>query len=95
MAVAKWGGVTWIVLLVLMMTMPWRLLWNNDHPRAWLRGERAYVLMEHGPDLVVYVADRGVSERYRMGADTGLTRQGTVGYVFEDAEAFAGRRPGR
>ena len=95
MAVAKWGGFAWIVMLVLVMTMPWRLVWNNDRPRALLRGERAYVLMERGPDLVVYLADRGVTERYRMGADAGLTRQGTVGYVFEDAETFAGRRPGR
>jgi hypothetical protein len=89
---AKWAGFAWILMLVLVLTMPWRLLWN-EHPRALLRGERAYILLERGPDVVLYNAERGLAERYRAGGQE-LTRQGTVGYLFEDAHAFAGREPG-
>ena len=92
---AKWSAGAWIVILVLALTMPWRLLWDNEHPRALLRGERVYILMERGPDLVLYNAERGLTETYRMGASTDLQQLQTVGYIFEDAEAFAGRRPGR
>jgi serine/threonine protein kinase len=91
---AKWAGVAWILLLVLVMTMPWRLLWN-EHPRAFLRGERAYILLERGPDVVLYNAERGLAERHQAGTGQELTRLGTVGYLFEDAHAFAGREPGQ
>ena len=94
LGLAKWGGVAWIVILVLLMTMPWRLLWQNEHPRALLQGERVYILLERGSDLLLYNAERGVTERHRQGEDPELLLQNTVGYVFEDAEAFAGR-PGR
>jgi hypothetical protein len=94
LGLAKWGGLAWILILVLLMTMPWRLLWYNEHPRALLGGERVYILVERGPDLVLYNADRGVTERYRRGEGPELQLQNTVGYVFEDAETFAGR-PGR
>ena len=90
---AKWGGFAWILMLVLVMTSPWRLLWN-EHPRALLRGDRAYILLERGPDVVLYNAERGLAERYQPGMGQELTRQGTVGYLFEDAHAFAGREPG-
>jgi serine/threonine protein kinase len=92
---AKWGGFAWIVILTLIVTMPWRLLWDNNHPRAVLRGERVYILMERGPDLVLYNADRGVTERYQRGAGPDLQLLRTVGYVFESPEDFAGGRPGR
>jgi tRNA A-37 threonylcarbamoyl transferase component Bud32 len=92
---AKWGGLAWIVILVLILTMPWRLLWDNDHPRGLLRGERVYILMERGPDLVLYNADRGVTERYQRGTGPDLQLLHTVGYVFESPEDFAGSRPGR
>jgi hypothetical protein len=93
MAVAKWGVVVWLLILILIMTMPWRLLWNNDHPRALFRGERAYIVMERGPDLVVYSAERRVAERYRPGSSPDLKPQHTVGYLFESAEAFASAIP--
>jgi hypothetical protein len=91
---AKWGGFAWIVILVLILTMPWRLLWN-EHPRALLRGERVYILVERGPDLVLYNADRGITERYQDGTGPRLERRQSVGFVFEDAHAFAGRDSGR
>ena len=91
---AKWGGLAWILMLVLVMTMPWRLLWN-EHPRALLRGERAYILLERGPDVVLYNAERGRAERHQAETGQELTRLGTVGYLFEDAFAFAGREPGQ
>jgi hypothetical protein len=91
---AKWGVLAWIVVLVLILTMPWRLLWN-EHPRALLRGERVYILVERGSDLVLYNADRRAAERYQTGTGEELIRQGTVGYLFEDAHAFAGREAGQ
>jgi tRNA A-37 threonylcarbamoyl transferase component Bud32 len=94
LGLAKWGGVAWIVILVLLMTMPWRLLWQNEYPRALLQGERVYILRERGSDLLLYNAERRVTERHRRGEDPDLQLQNTIGYVFEDAEAFAGR-PGR
>jgi hypothetical protein len=92
---AKWSAGAWILILVLVLTMPWRLLWDNEHPRALLGGERVYILMERGPQLVLYNADRSLTESYQLGVSPDLQRLQTVGYVFEDAEAFAGRRPGR
>jgi serine/threonine protein kinase len=91
---AKWGGLAWIVGLVLILTMPWRLLWN-EHPRAVLRGERVYILVERGSDLVLYNADRRAAERYQTGTGEELIRQGTAGFLFEDAHAFAGREAGQ
>jgi hypothetical protein len=92
---AKWGGLAWILILVLIMTMPWRLLWDNEYPRAVLGGERVYILVERGSDLVLYNAERGATERYRRGEGPELQRRNTVGYVFEGAQAFAQNRPRR
>lgn len=88
-ALARWAGLAWILLLVLLMTAPWRLLWNNERPRALLNGERAYILLERNADLVIYNAERRATN-IRKGDGAGrLERRDTDGYVFEDAAAFA------
>jgi tRNA A-37 threonylcarbamoyl transferase component Bud32 len=89
---AQWGGLGLIVVLVLIMTMPWRLLWDNQHPRALLGGEPVYILAERGSELLLYYPDRRVTEQYRPGQGPELVRQNSTGYLFEGAEAFAGRR---
>jgi hypothetical protein len=82
---ARWGGLILIVILVLIQTAPWRVLFNNDRPRALLNGERAYVLIERGPDLVVYNAERRATTIYRGETPANFERLNTVGYVFEGA----------
>ena len=90
---AKWGGLAWILILVFLMTLPWRLLWDNDYPRAMLGTERVYILRERGSDLVLYNADRRTTQRHQTGSGPLLERRQSVGYVFEDAQAFAENRP--
>jgi hypothetical protein len=87
-SLAKWGGLTWVVIVAIVMTMPWRLLWDNDHPRALLDGERTYILMETDTELLIYRP--GTRSTERMSRDEGrrLERLGASGYLFEDSVAF-------
>ena len=85
-AVARWGGLAWIGILVMFMTMPWRLLWDNVHERALLDGERVYILMETEDDLVIYDPTRGATAQYRKGDAPALERLSTAGYLFEGPE---------
>jgi hypothetical protein len=87
-SLAKWGGLAWVVIVTIVMTMPWRLLWDNDHPRALLEGERAYILMETDTELLIYRP--GAQSTERISGDEGRTleRLGTSGYLFEDSVAF-------
>jgi hypothetical protein len=86
-ALALWGGLAWMLILVLMTTMPWKLLHHNDHPRARMNGERVYILAEREDDIVLYNADRRMTEYHRGDAD-GLVRLNTDGYIFETREEF-------
>jgi tRNA A-37 threonylcarbamoyl transferase component Bud32 len=88
-ALARWAGLAWILGLVLLATAPWRLLWNNERPRALLNGERAYILLERGADVVIYNAERRATNLHRGNGPGALERRDTDGYVFEDAAAFA------
>ncbi len=88
-AVARWGGLAWMVILVMMMTMPWRLLYLNYHQRALLNGERAYILYERDADLVIYNAEQRSTQQYRKDGSYNLELLNTMGYVFESAEEFA------
>lgn len=72
-----------VVMLVLIGSLPWRVLWFNDAPRASVAGERAYILLERGEDLVVYHAQRRVTQLYRAEVPAGFVRLGSTGYVFE------------
>ncbi len=85
---SMWGGLGWTVILLLLVTMPWRLLNDSDHSRVRINGERAYILVETEAELVVYDAEIGSTERYRKGADLGLERLGTDGLLFEGPILF-------
>jgi hypothetical protein len=91
LATAKWGSGAWIVILVFLMTGPWQLLWNNQHPRALWNGERVYILLERDESMVLYNADRQVTQQFSLSELSGLERLNTVGYVFEGEDAFAGQ----
>jgi serine/threonine protein kinase len=82
-AVARWGGLAWIGILVMVMALPQSLLWNNDRERALLDGERVYILMETDDDLVIYDPTRGAATQYRTGEVPTLERLNTAGYLFE------------
>ncbi len=87
-SLAKWGGLAWVIIVALVMTMPWRLLWDNDHPRALLDGERTYILMETDTELLIYRPRTQSTERISGAEGQRLERLGTSGYLFEDSVAF-------
>jgi hypothetical protein len=73
----------WIGILVMFMTLPWRLLWDNEHERALLDGERVYILMETDDELVIYEPTRIATAQYRKADAPTLERLNTAGYLFE------------
>lgn len=93
-AVAKWGGLSWVIIIAIVMTLPWRLLWDNTHPRALLDGEPMYVLVEADAELVIYRPGTRSTDRIRIGEAQQLERLGTSGYLFEGPELFPSPDPG-
>jgi hypothetical protein len=93
-ALAMWGGLAWVIIIAIVTTMPWRLLWDNDHPRALLEGERAYILMEMETELLIYRPQTRSTERIGEREARQLERLGTMGYLFEDSVAFQGELRG-
>jgi serine/threonine protein kinase len=90
-AAARWASLACIVGLVLVMTVPYRLVWDGPYQRVWVGGERGYVLVEDADEVTVYNADRMRAERYSRNEIEPLN---TVGHLFENASAFRGREPG-
>jgi hypothetical protein len=85
----QWAGLTWIVVLVLIMTAPWKLLWDNERPRVLVGSEKGYILLERGEDLLLYNRARRTSEVYH-GSPAGFVRLPTHGYVFEPENGCPG-----
>ena len=83
-----------MVLLVLIATLPWKLVNDSDRERARLNGERAYILNESAAGLLIYRAETGSAIHYPQENVMGLERQGIDGYLFEEPEAFASAEPG-
>jgi hypothetical protein len=79
----RWGGLMLIVLLTLVGTLPWRVMWFNTAPRVEVGGERGYILVERGQDLVIYHAQQRVTQLYRAESPPGFKRLHTNGYIFE------------
>jgi hypothetical protein len=82
---ANWGSASLIFLLVMILTAPWRVLYNNFLPMATLNGAPVFVLMEKGPSIVLYDAKQHVTLEYRTGEDTGLARLNKTEHVFGPA----------
>jgi hypothetical protein len=93
-AMAKWGGLAWVVIIAIVTTMPWRLLWDTYHPRALLDGEQSYILMEMETELLIYTPGTRSTERISGNDTERLQRLGTTGYLFEDSLAFGRQVPG-
>lgn len=90
---AKWGSLAWMIILVVIMTLPWRLIWNNEHPRALFNGDPAYILIETDAEVVIYRPGTQSTERYRKDGSLDLERLGTIGYLFEGMDAFEDADP--
>ena len=89
-ALAKWGGLAWVIIMVIVMTLPWRLLWDNTHERALLDGQRTYILTETDTEWVIYNPISESTDRVRKGVGREIERLGTSGYLFEDRDSFLG-----
>ncbi|MGD2121227.1 MAG: serine/threonine-protein kinase [Gemmatimonadota bacterium] len=89
-AAARWGSLAWIGFLLILTTLPWRLVYDSTHERALIDGERAYILLETEEDLLVYRSESGITTRHQVGEVPDLQRLGTLGYVFEEPEYFDG-----
>lgn len=93
-ALATWGGLAWVIIMVIVMTLPWRLLWDNTHERALLDGQRTYILTETDTEWVIYNPISESTDRVRKGVGREMERLGTSGYLFEDRESFLGMGTG-
>lgn len=93
-ALAKWGGLGWVIIVLIVLTLPWRLLWDNTHPRALLDGEPTYILVETEAEWVIFSPGTRSTDRIRRGEGQQLERLGTEGYLFEDPGSFLGETPG-
>jgi hypothetical protein len=86
--ISKWGSFAWVVVLVMIVTAPWRLLWSNHHERVLLNGERAYLLMETDAEFVIYRPETRSTGRYVKDEEFDLGRLGSSGYLYELPESF-------
>ena len=74
-------------LLVIAMTLPWRLMWIGWTERVRVGDERGYLLKETDTELIIYNADRKVTTAYSK-TRSDLVRLGIHGYVFEEPGVF-------
>lgn len=89
---ARWASLTWLVVLVVIVTLPWRVLWDSDYERARIGGERAYVLVENEREVVAYTPASSSTRVYERGT-VEIDRLGILGYLFEEPEAFESSLP--
>jgi hypothetical protein len=72
--ITNWGSVSLVFLLVMIMTAPWRVLWDNYLPMATHNGAPVFVLMEGESSIVLYDGTRNVTLQYRTGPELGFAR---------------------
>ena len=89
-AAIRWGTLAWVVFLLILVTLPWRLVYDSTHERALLGGEQAYILMETEDELLLFRAESEITSRHSKGEIPGFQRLGTRGYIFEGPEFFEG-----
>ena len=87
-SLSRWGSLGWIVVLVLISALPWRLVGDSSAERVLFRGDRAYVLMENEREVVIYRPESGITSVHSKGEALDLIRSGVLGQPFESAEAF-------
>ncbi|HSG47499.1 MAG TPA: serine/threonine-protein kinase [Longimicrobiales bacterium] len=87
-ALARWGSLAWILVLVVVATLPWRLLWDADGERVLVDGRPGYLLKETDAAILVYDPAAGTAVNHRKGPELNLRRLGARGYPFEGPGAF-------
>jgi serine/threonine protein kinase len=87
-AVTRWATGALVVLLIVVMTLPWRLMWPAGNERVRIGDDRGYVLQESMSHIVVYNADRERASSYEKPVGPELVRLGLGGYVFEEPHIF-------
>ena len=90
--VARWSSLVWLVGLVVVVALPWRVLWDSYYERILIEGEPAYLLVEDDEALLAYTPASG-STRTLFRGEERLDRLGVVGYVFEEREVFDSTLP--
>jgi hypothetical protein len=87
-SVSRWGSLAWIAILLLVATLPWRVMNDNAHERALLDGERAYIVAETRTEVLLFRPELGATTRHEKSPDLVLTRLGIPGFAFEEASTF-------
>jgi len=86
-AFSRWGSLAWIVGLIVVSTLPWRIM-NADAERLRVDGEPGYLLGETPSELLVFTPDTGFADARDRAAAGGIVRLGIRGHPFEGAAAF-------
>jgi hypothetical protein len=91
-ALARWASAAWLVVLIVVATLPWRVLWDSNYPRILIGTERAYAIVEAEEEMLAYTpSTRSVRPYDRDAVD--ITQLGVIGYVFEEPEVFESGLP--
>jgi hypothetical protein len=91
--IARWASAVWLVVLVVIAALPWRVLWDSNYPRALIGTERAYVIVEDEQRVLAYTPSTRSVRPYDRDA-VEVTGLGVVGYLFEEPEVFESAMPG-
>jgi len=87
-ALSRWGSLALILLLLVVATLPWRLLWDADAERVVVEGRPGYLLKETPSSLLIYDPAAGATVVHPNESGLDLRRLGARGYPFEGLEAF-------
>jgi hypothetical protein len=93
-SLSRWASLAWIVVMLVITTLPWRLLWDSDAERVRVDGRRGYLMLETSAEALVYEPGAGTTVAIPSGGGH-VEHSGTTGYVFEDADAFEAALEGR
>ncbi|MDT8341985.1 MAG: serine/threonine-protein kinase [Longimicrobiales bacterium] len=94
-AFSRWGSLSLILLLLLVATLPWRILWDADAERVLVEGRPGYLLKETPSSLLVYDPEAGITVVHSRDNGLEVRRLGGRGNPFEGPEAFSSVNRGR
>ncbi|MFV1987732.1 MAG: protein kinase [Gemmatimonadota bacterium] len=86
-AFARWGSLAWIIGLLIVWTLPWRII-NADAERLRIDGQPAYLLDQSETEVLVFDPARGFAEARALRDDLQIERLHVRGHPFEGLTAF-------
>ena len=89
--IARLASAGWLVLLVVIMALPWRVLWDAYYERALIDGDPAYLIEDVDEGVLAYMPETRSVRLHRDGAR--IERRGVAGYLFEEPQVFASSLP--